>query len=387
MSKDKLLSDINLRIIFSVTLMSAIGIAAVNPALPSISGALHVPTERIGLLIAVFAFPGIIFNPFIGILADRFGRKKILIPGLLLFGLAGLLCGFVRDFNLLLIIRFIQGIGGASLGSLNLTLIADLYNDSKRDKIMGINNSILSTGTAIFPIIGGLLTFVGWYYTFFIDVIAVPIALAAVYRLKETEQNKFSNMRGYFAGIAENIKDIKVIAVLFVSFTTFFMLFGVFLNYLPFLIKFKFIDNPVYFGLMITGMSIVQALIASQTGKILKKAKPELLIVIAFLLYSLSMYLFTLMPEYWMLFLPTTLLGAAQALNVPVGQLLLASYVAQNRRAVFFSFYRTMNNIGQALGPLILGFVYFKYGLSMVFYFGSIAGLLSSAILFITLKK
>jgi sugar phosphate permease len=90
------------------------------------------------------------------------------------------------------------------------------------------------------------------------------------------------------------------------------------------------------------------------------------------------MFLFAVMPAYWMLFLPVAILGAAQALNVPIGQLLLASYVPQDQRAVFFSIYRTMNNIGQALGPLALGAVYYYYGLSPVFYAGGIAGLISS---------
>ncbi|MEM7825683.1 MAG: hypothetical protein QW412_02390, partial [Candidatus Aenigmatarchaeota archaeon] len=55
-----------------------------------------------------------------------FGRKKILIPSLMLFGIAGGLCSITKDFHILLILRFFQGVGASSLGSLNATIIVDI---------------------------------------------------------------------------------------------------------------------------------------------------------------------------------------------------------------------------------------------------------------------
>jgi MFS family permease len=85
------------------------------------------------------------------------GRKKIIVPSLLLFGIAGTACAFARDFNLLLLLRLLQGIGAASLLSLSVTLIGDLYAGDRRANAMGYNASVTSIGTAIYPTVGGAL--------------------------------------------------------------------------------------------------------------------------------------------------------------------------------------------------------------------------------------
>ncbi|MGD2123664.1 MAG: MFS transporter, partial [Gemmatimonadota bacterium] len=143
--------DPNLNIIFGVTLLAVLGVSSIAPVFPTVARELDVAPEAVGLLITVFTMPGIILTPIFGILADRFGRKKILVPALLLFSLAGSSCSLARDFELLLLLRFLQGVGAASLGSLNATLIGDLFSGRRRTEAMGYNASILSVGTAIYP--------------------------------------------------------------------------------------------------------------------------------------------------------------------------------------------------------------------------------------------
>ena len=123
----QLYQDRNIQLIFAISLMAVLGVASVTPTFPQIAEALEVPTKNIGLLVTVFTFPTVILGSIIGIVADRFGRKKIVVPSLFLFGIAGTACAFVRDFNLLLFLRFLEGIGAASLLSLGVTLIGDLY--------------------------------------------------------------------------------------------------------------------------------------------------------------------------------------------------------------------------------------------------------------------
>lgn len=114
-NNQQLYRDRNLQLIFAISLMAVLGVATLTPAFPQLAEALKVPTKNLGLLITVFTFPTVILGPIIGIVADRFGRKKIIVPSLFIFGIAGTACAFVRDFNLLLLLRFLQGIGAASL--------------------------------------------------------------------------------------------------------------------------------------------------------------------------------------------------------------------------------------------------------------------------------
>ncbi|MBT6765362.1 MAG: MFS transporter, partial [Prolixibacteraceae bacterium] len=106
----------NLTIIFLTTLMAVMGVASIIPAFPSIREHFNLTPTQVTLLIVVFTFPGIFLSPVAGALADKLGRKTILIPSLFLFGIAGLGCFFTNDWKILLALRFFQGLAAAPLG-------------------------------------------------------------------------------------------------------------------------------------------------------------------------------------------------------------------------------------------------------------------------------
>jgi len=141
-TRTKLYLDPNLHVVFAVTLMAIMGVANITPAFPRIARELGVTPAQVAYLITYFTVPGVFLAPVLGVLADRIGRKRILAPSLFLFGLAGTACGFVRDFDLLLGLRFIQGVGAAALGALNVTIIGDLYSGRERTAAMGYNSSV-----------------------------------------------------------------------------------------------------------------------------------------------------------------------------------------------------------------------------------------------------
>ena len=89
MTGKKLVKDRRLYVMFSVTLIGVMGVATLTPALPKIAQALDLSKSEIALLISAFTFPGIFLTPVGGVLADRLGRKTVLVPSLFIFGLAG----------------------------------------------------------------------------------------------------------------------------------------------------------------------------------------------------------------------------------------------------------------------------------------------------------
>jgi hypothetical protein len=132
-----------------VTLMAVLGSSSVSPAFPKVVAELGISPGQVGLLITVFTLPGVFLTPVSGVLSDKFGRKTVLIPSLLLFGVAGGACALARDFELLLGLRVLQGVGAAALGATNVTLIGDLFAGRERTAALGYNSSVLSAGTAL----------------------------------------------------------------------------------------------------------------------------------------------------------------------------------------------------------------------------------------------
>jgi ACDE family multidrug resistance protein len=115
--------DHNLHIVFGVTLMAVLGTSSVTPAFPEVAQELGVSDGQVGLLITAFTLPGVLLASIWGALSDRFGRRKVLVPSLMLFGIAGGACALVRDFELLLVLRALQGVGVAALGAINVTVL------------------------------------------------------------------------------------------------------------------------------------------------------------------------------------------------------------------------------------------------------------------------
>ncbi len=105
----RLYLDKNLQFVFGITLMAILGVSSIIPALPDIIDGLSISPIEIGLVISVFTLPGVLFSPLVGILADRVGRKVILVPALFMFGIFGFACFFAQTLEQLLVLAFPAG--------------------------------------------------------------------------------------------------------------------------------------------------------------------------------------------------------------------------------------------------------------------------------------
>ena len=221
--KRKIYLDTNLQIIFGITLAYIMGVASITPAFPKIVKELNISVKDVGLLITAFSFPGILLVPFLGVVADRWGRKRIIIPSLMLFGIAGGLCFFVRDFKLLLILRLIQGMGAAPLGSLTVTIIGDIYSRKELIAAMGYNSSVRSIGSASYPAIGGALAMMGWHYPFILPVIAIPIGFLVLSTLKVPEPENELHIREHLNIVWKKLRNLQVVGLLVLLFLLCFL--------------------------------------------------------------------------------------------------------------------------------------------------------------------
>ncbi len=375
-SKSSLLKDVNLYVIFGITLTSIMGVSSIAPALPSIARSLNVSTDQIGLLITFFTIPGIIFTPFLGILADRYGRRRILIPSLFLFGLAGTACAFSVTFEQLLFFRFLQGTGSASLGVINLTLLGDLYNEKDRVTVMGYNGGVLSVGTAIYPAIGGALAIVGWYYPFYLTLFAIPVGIFAAVSLKKVTIDTSLNIGHYFKQILIAVKSRFVIGLFISMFLTFFMLYGGYITYFTILLDERFALSALSIGLLLSSSSLITAVTSSQLGKLAHRFNEKNLILTASILYGIFFLSIPYVSNVWMFLLPVSIFGVAQGINIPSILNLITGYAAKEYRAAFLSINWMIMRVGQALGPYLLGIVYLYFGIDGTFYITTIVSLI-----------
>lgn len=352
------------------------GVSSIAPAFPSIGRSLDVSTNQIGLLITFFTLPGIIFTPILGILADRFNRKVILVPSLFLFGIAGTACALADSFQQLLMFRVFQGIGSAALGVLNLTLIGDLYLGNERATVMGYNGSVLSIGTALYPAIGGALAIIGWSYPFYLSLLALPVGLFALFFLRqETEQNGLE-IKFYLKEVKSALFSKTVFALFLCMFFTFIILYGGYITYFTILLDEKFAKSSFAIGAILSGSSLVTAITSAQLGKLTARFNEQTLIKISATLYTFIFLIIPFVDNIWLFAIPISLFGVAQGMNIPSIMNLLTGYAPKEFRAAFLSANWMVMRLGQALGPYILGLVYLYVSLEGTFYFAALTGVL-----------
>jgi MFS family permease len=343
--------------------MAVLGSSSVAPAFPEVRQEFGVSSGQVGLLITVFTLPGVLLTSVAGVLSDRFGRKRVLIPSLMLFGIAGGACLLAKSFELLLTLRTLQGVGAAALGSMNVTLIGDLFSGRERTAALGYNSSVLSIGTASYPALGGVLATFGWFYPFALPLAAIPIGLLVLFSLHNSEPHNEQNIKEYVGSTWKYINNRRVIGIFIGNLVTFVILFGAVTTYLPDLMYERFGASSTMRGIVVASASITTALTSTQMGRLNSYFSPRNMIRTSFVLYAVSLGLVPLASSIWLLFVSTAIFGVAQSLNLPNSFSLLNEAAPDQNRGAFISINSTVLRLGQTLGPILMALATVPLGL------------------------
>ncbi|HUZ09422.1 MAG TPA: MFS transporter [Acidimicrobiales bacterium] len=153
------------------TFMLLVDVTIVQVALPTIQRHLGASFTDLQWVIDAYALSLATLILTWGSTADRFGRKRIFVLGLVVFTLASLLCGVATTSTLLIWARALQGVGGAAMFATGLALIGQDFRGAERGKAIAAWGATVGGAVAIGPLIGGVLTNgLGWRWIFFVNV-------------------------------------------------------------------------------------------------------------------------------------------------------------------------------------------------------------------------
>jgi MFS transporter, DHA2 family, methylenomycin A resistance protein len=162
-----------------------VDVTIVNVALPSIQRSLHTTPGNLEWVISAYALALAALIPVGGALGDRYGRKRIFLIGVTIFALGSVACALSPSAGALTAFRALQGVGGAAMLALTLSIITETFPAQSRAAAIATWAAIGGTGFGIGPVAGGiLLSFFSWSSVFWVNipfaVIAVALTLAAV---------------------------------------------------------------------------------------------------------------------------------------------------------------------------------------------------------------
>ncbi|MDR0814902.1 MAG: MFS transporter, partial [Bacteroidales bacterium] len=142
--------------------------SALNLALPEMSEFFSMKAVSLTWLATAYLISTAIFQIPFARIADLVGRKKIFHFGVFIFTISTFLCGFAPNFALLIVLRFVSGIGSAMMSGTTIAILTSLFPPEQRGKALGINVATVYAALAAGPFLGGLLThYFGWQSIFY----------------------------------------------------------------------------------------------------------------------------------------------------------------------------------------------------------------------------
>jgi DHA2 family multidrug resistance protein len=162
-------------------IMQALDTTIANVALPYIQGSVAASADQVNWVLTSYIVAAAIMTPPSGYLANRFGRKRILLVSIGGFVFASVLCGLAQSLGQIVGFRLLQGFFGAALVPLSQAILLDIYTPEERGSAMALFGVSVMVGPVLGPVIGGWLTdHASWRWVFYINVPIGALALLGV---------------------------------------------------------------------------------------------------------------------------------------------------------------------------------------------------------------
>ena len=256
-----------LPLIFSITVTGILANTLVGPAIPDILEAFDQPDSRAGVFVAAGTLPGIVMAPVIGVLADRFGRRAVLVPCLAAFGVFGLLSALAPTLPRAPRPAAAPGVGSAGLINLAVVLIGDHWTGLERARLVGQNAAVLTVSLAVFPPLGGLLTELGgWRLSFAPYALGLATAVLIYRRLDANRPAGGVTLREQLSGAGTAVRQRDVLGSIVIGIVIFMLIFGLFLTALPVHLEREFGLGAGQRGLVIAAPAITSTIAALRLG-------------------------------------------------------------------------------------------------------------------------
>jgi len=350
----------------SIPLVMVLGNSMIVPVLPTMEKELGLTQFQVSLIITAFSLAAGLIIPFVGYLSDRFGRKVIIVPSLILYGLGGIVAGLAawlmdQSYSIILIARIVQGIGAAGTSPIAMALIGDLYSGAKESKALGTIEATNGLGKVLSPILGSLIALLIWYAVFFAFPVLCFLTAAAVWFLiKEKKPSKPKPLKQYLSSLKETFKTQGgwLITAFFVGSTGLFILFGV-LFYLSDILESDYKIDGIIKGLILAIPLMGMVTTSFTTGAKIKQDKQLMrrLMLIGLSLLVISTAIVAFFKQIYIMVGLLTLGSIGTGLLLPCLNTLITGAVSKSERGMITSLYNSLRFLGVAVGPPIFGWL------------------------------
>jgi len=344
--------------VFTISLTSIMGNTLIAPAIPDILDSFGREAGSSGVLVAAIPLPGIVIAPLIGILADRFGRRRVLVPCLTIFGIAGILVATAQSFEWLLAARFFQGFGSAGLINLGVVLITDHFAGMERTHWIGRNSAALILALAVFPVVSGIVTHTfGWRWALAPYGLSLVTAVVAWRMLEPDAPHVTPPVREQLSGIGAALRNPVLASAFAAGALAFAVTFGAFLTALPTHLEDDFGLSAAWRGVIIGLPGVPAFVTAFNFGRVRRRWRTGTVLMGAAVCWITGFLLIGLASTVAVVVVGALFYGLADGALIPSLQDTSSRFAPEVHRAAVMATWTGCARAGQATGPLLAGAV------------------------------
>ncbi|HWL12662.1 MAG TPA: MFS transporter [Ureibacillus sp.] len=350
-------------IILMINMFIAIGsFGIIIPILPAYLASINQGGTAAGLMIAIFAGAQLIFSPIAGKWTDQFGRRKMIIYGLVGLTLSMFIFYAVNSIWLLYASRIIGGIGAALLIPAIFAYVADITTFDQRAKGNSLVSAAMSLGIVVGPGIGGFLADFGLKFPFLISaLVSLSAVVFSIFVLKESEtaqvtQSMDAKTETMLRKITLSVKKpyfIPLIITLVMSFglMAYESVIGLYLDN-------QFNSTPKDIAVMVTATGIVSVIVQLFVVDRIVQRFGEVNVLNIFISVAAIGFLLSLFASnYLIFFLISLIIFLSTSILRPVLNTLI-SKMAGNEQGFAMGMNNAYMSIGNVLGPTLAGMMY-----------------------------
>lgn len=368
----------SLTIIFFTIFIDLMGFGILIPILPTFaSKELGISDFGIGTIVAVFSFMQFLFNPVLGKLSDRVGRKPLITMTLLLTSVSYIIFSFSKSFSALIFSRMLAGIGGSNIGVAQ-AYIADITTKEDRVKGMGIIGVAFGLGFVFGPLIGAFISKYGYFITGLSSAAFSFMAfLFALFILPESNLNKKKNDKfnvaifdfHYIKNVLSRPSIGLLILIFFVIIFSIANLYGTFA-----LLGYKFYhftdqQNGILFGIMGIAGAIVQGVLMRLVSS---KISDRILLAFGLIFMMLGLGGIPFGKNFVGVALIISIMSIGTGILQPLILSMISKYSHEYEQGAILGLNQSFSAFARVMGPLWGGFSFDYLGYKAPFLTGAI---------------
>lgn len=329
-----------------------------SPVLPLFVKSLSGSDTVIGLISAISPLAGILFSFPVGLLADRLGKKRLLVAASLVFLLAPPLYLVVHGAFWLIPIRFFHGIGTAILGPVASALIVSGYPDSKGEKL-GLYSSATLVGRTLAPLLGGaiisLLDYRSVYGAAFLLCIPVVVLALSLGRDDGGPAVRRLGLAGFWKSLRDFLKNGRLLGTSLVEMATYFC-YGVMETYLPIYLSGQGV--PAYqigfvFSLQVLSIALTKPVFGFLADRVDRRAQ----VLVGIVLTAAFIALVPLFQGVIAVGIVAVIFGLAMSVSTVATSTYVADVAREESLGASLGALSSIMDIGHSSGPFVAGVI------------------------------